>query len=50
MMAVDEMYGDLPLLEKDRYWDASDPRAPYTAATVFLLHQPNFQGSTFDMK
>ncbi|XP_028573210.2 bestrophin-2a [Podarcis muralis] len=49
MMAVDEMYGDLPLLEKDRYWDASNPRAPYTAATVFLLQQPSFQGSTFDM-
>ncbi|XP_034647648.1 bestrophin-2 [Trachemys scripta elegans] len=49
MMAVDEMYDDLPLLEKDRYWDASNPRAPYTAATIFLLHQPSFQGSTFDM-
>ncbi|XP_013914540.1 PREDICTED: bestrophin-2 [Thamnophis sirtalis] len=50
MMAVDEMYGDLPLLEKDRYWDASNPRAPYTAATVFLLQQPSFQGSTFDVR
>ncbi|XP_054832020.1 bestrophin-2 [Eublepharis macularius] len=49
MMAVDEMYEDLPLLEKDRYWDASNPRAPYTAATVSMLHQPSFQGSTFDM-
>uniref|UniRef100_A0A8C8VPS7 Bestrophin homolog n=1 Tax=Pelusios castaneus TaxID=367368 RepID=A0A8C8VPS7_9SAUR len=49
MMAVDEMYDDLPLLEKDRYWDASNPRAPYTAATVFLLHHPSFQGSTFDI-
>ncbi|KAL8211712.1 UNVERIFIED_CONTAM: Bestrophin-2 [Gekko kuhli] len=49
MMAVDEMYGDVPLLEKDRYWDASDPRAPYTAATVSMLHQPSFQGSTFDI-
>nr|XP_056717629.1 bestrophin-2 [Euleptes europaea] len=49
MMAVDEMYGDLPLLEKDRYWDASNPRAPYTAATVSMLHQPSFQGSTFDI-
>ncbi|XP_061472709.1 bestrophin-2 isoform X2 [Rhineura floridana] len=49
MMAVDEMYGDLPLLEKDRYWDASNPRAPYTAATVFQLQQPSFQGSTFDI-
>uniref|UniRef100_A0ACB8EJ82 Bestrophin-2 n=1 Tax=Sphaerodactylus townsendi TaxID=933632 RepID=A0ACB8EJ82_9SAUR len=49
MMVVDEMYGDLPLLEKDRYWDASNPRAPYTAATVSMLHQPSFQGSTFDI-
>ncbi|XP_029440972.1 bestrophin-2 [Rhinatrema bivittatum] len=49
MMAVDEMYNDLPLLVRDRYWDDSDPRAPYTAATLFCLQQPSFQGSTFDM-
>ncbi|XP_038627302.1 bestrophin-2 [Tachyglossus aculeatus] len=49
MLAVDEMYDDLPMLEKDRYWDAANARAPYTAATLFLLHQPSFQGSTFDI-
>ncbi|KYO27169.1 bestrophin-1 [Alligator mississippiensis] len=49
MLAVDEMYEDLPLLERDRYWDAANPRAPYTAATAFLLQQPRFQGSTFDI-
>ncbi|XP_069460221.1 bestrophin-2a [Ambystoma mexicanum] len=49
MMAVDEMYADLPTLEKDRYWNDSNPRPPYTAATLFLLQQPSFQGSTFDM-
>ncbi|XP_075061151.1 bestrophin-2a isoform X2 [Mixophyes fleayi] len=49
MMAVDEMYGDVPLLVKDRYWNDSDPRPPYTAATIFQKHQPSFQGSTFDM-
>ncbi|KAM8972506.1 bestrophin-2a [Pelodytes ibericus] len=49
MLAVDEMYLDIPLLEKDRYWDDSEPCPPYTAATLFQKHQPSFQGSTFDM-
>lgn len=49
MMAVDEMYGDLPVMERDRYWDDSNPRPPYTAATLFVLRKPSFQGSTFDM-
>ncbi|KAK7929552.1 hypothetical protein WMY93_005947 [Mugilogobius chulae] len=49
MMAVDEMYGDLPLMQRDRYWNDSNPRPPYTAATVFVLRKPSFQGSTFDM-
>ncbi|XP_053572006.1 bestrophin-2 [Bombina bombina] len=49
MLAVDEMYSDIPLLEKDRYWNDSDPRPPYTAATLFQKHHPSFQGSTFDM-
>ncbi|MEQ2262873.1 hypothetical protein XENORESO_000146 [Xenotaenia resolanae] len=49
MMAVDEMYGDLPMMERDRYWNDSNPRPPYTAATLFVLRKPSFQGSTFDM-
>ncbi|XP_023806004.1 bestrophin-2 [Oryzias latipes] len=49
MMAVDEMYGDLPVMERDRYWNDSNPRPPYTAATLFGLRKPSFQGSTFDM-
>ncbi|XP_075392873.1 bestrophin-2a [Tenrec ecaudatus] len=49
MLAVDEMYDDLAVLEKDLYWDATEARAPYTAATAFLLHQPSFLGSTFDI-
>ncbi|XP_053319844.1 bestrophin-2 [Spea bombifrons] len=49
MMAVDEMYSDVPLLVKDRYWNDSDPHPPYTAATIFQKHLPSFQGSTFDM-
>ncbi|XP_004872440.1 bestrophin-2 [Heterocephalus glaber] len=49
MLAVDEMYDDLAMLEKDLYWDAAEARAPYTAATAFLMQQPSFQGSTFDI-
>ncbi|XP_006874316.1 PREDICTED: bestrophin-2 [Chrysochloris asiatica] len=49
MLAVDEMYDDLAMLEKDLYWDATEARAPYTAATAFLLQQPSFLGSTFDI-
>ncbi|XP_007246772.3 bestrophin-2 [Astyanax mexicanus] len=49
MMAVDEMFGDLPMMERDRYWNDSNPRPPYTAATLFVLRKPSFQGSTFDM-
>lgn len=49
MMAVDEMYGDLPKMERDRYWNDSNPRPPYTAATLSVLRKPSFQGSTFDM-
>ncbi|XP_019519682.1 PREDICTED: bestrophin-2 [Hipposideros armiger] len=49
MLAVDEMYDDLAMLEKDLYWDAAEARAPYTAATAFQRQQPSFQGSTFDI-
>ncbi|XP_066204164.1 bestrophin-2a isoform X1 [Saccopteryx leptura] len=49
MLAVDEMYDELAMLEKDLYWDAVETRAPYTAATAFLMQQPSFQGSTFDI-
>ncbi|KAE8620053.1 hypothetical protein XENTR_v10010084 [Xenopus tropicalis] len=49
MLAVDEMYSDVPPMEKDRYWNHSDPRPPYTAATLFQKHMPSFQGSTFNM-
>ncbi|XP_068130323.1 bestrophin-2a [Hyperolius riggenbachi] len=49
MLAVDEMYSDVPFLVKDRYWNDSEPRPPYTAATLFQKYQPSFQGSTFDM-
>ncbi|XP_074786270.1 bestrophin-2a isoform X3 [Athene noctua] len=48
MLAVDELYGEVPALERDRYWDAASPRAPYTAAAA-PLRQPPFRGSAFDV-
>ncbi|XP_075434315.1 bestrophin-2a-like [Ascaphus truei] len=49
MLAVDEMYADLPTMEKDHYWDDAEPRAPYTVGTITQRDAPTFQGSTFDI-
>lgn len=48
MLAVDELYGEVPALERDRYWDTPSARAPYTAAAA-PLRQPPFRGSAFDV-
>uniref|UniRef100_A0A8D2IY70 Bestrophin homolog n=1 Tax=Varanus komodoensis TaxID=61221 RepID=A0A8D2IY70_VARKO len=48
LMAVDEMHQDLPILQKDPYWNESDPQPPYTAATA-EYKRPSFLGSTFDI-
>lgn len=51
MLAVDELYGDVPPLERDLYWDSvCPPRPPYTAATAAQLRLPNFRGSAFDVQ
>ncbi|XP_072903816.1 bestrophin-4-like isoform X2 [Hemitrygon akajei] len=47
LLAVDEMHQNLPALEKDKYWDDSDPKPPYTVATTEHW-KPSFHGSTFD--
>ncbi|KAH0621057.1 hypothetical protein JD844_022069 [Phrynosoma platyrhinos] len=49
LMAVDEMHRDLPTLQKDLYWNESDPQPPYTAATADYK-KPSFLGSTFDIR
>ncbi|XP_053142597.1 bestrophin-1 [Hemicordylus capensis] len=48
LMAVDEMHQDVPTLQKDPYWNESDPQPPYTAATA-EYKRPSFMGSTFDI-
>ncbi|XP_075433667.1 bestrophin-2a-like [Ascaphus truei] len=49
MLAVDEMYADLPLMERDRHWDDLEPRAPYTVATSSQRDSSSYQGSTSHM-
>uniref|UniRef100_A0A8D0C3K9 Bestrophin homolog n=1 Tax=Salvator merianae TaxID=96440 RepID=A0A8D0C3K9_SALMN len=48
LMAVDEMHQDLPILQKDPYWNEPDPQPPYTAATADYK-KTSFLGSTFDI-
>ncbi|KAJ6652216.1 hypothetical protein lerEdw1_012982 [Lerista edwardsae] len=49
LMAVDEMHQDVPTLQKDPYWNESDPQPPYTAATA-EYKRSSFLGSTFDIR
>lgn len=48
LLAVDEMHQNLPPLEKDIYWNDSDPQPPYTASTL-ETRRPSFMGSAFDI-
>ncbi|XP_074854110.1 bestrophin-1-like isoform X2 [Carettochelys insculpta] len=48
LIAVDDMHQDLPLMEKDLYWNESYPQPPYTAATA-EYKRTSFLGSTFDI-
>ncbi|XP_078264223.1 bestrophin-4 [Rhinoraja longicauda] len=48
-LSVDDMYLNLPALEKDKYWNNTAPQPPYTIATASETHKPSFLGSTFDM-
>uniref|UniRef100_A0A8C0JBJ1 Bestrophin homolog n=1 Tax=Chelonoidis abingdonii TaxID=106734 RepID=A0A8C0JBJ1_CHEAB len=49
LLAVDDMHQDLPLMEKDLYWNESYPQPPYTAATA-EYKRTSFLGSTFDIR
>ncbi|KAM7084337.1 bestrophin-1 [Molossus nigricans] len=48
LLAVDEMYRDLPPLERDMYWNDPEPQPPYTAASA-QSRRPSFFGSTFNI-
>ncbi|XP_075061441.1 bestrophin-3 isoform X2 [Mixophyes fleayi] len=48
LLAVDEMYMNLPKMNRDIYWNDSDVRPPYTlAAADYCI--PSFLGSTVHM-
>ncbi|XP_063294586.1 bestrophin-1 [Pelobates fuscus] len=48
LLAVDEMHQNLPPLEKDLYWNDSDPQPPYTTSTA-ETRRPSYMGSAFDI-
>ncbi|XP_044157895.1 bestrophin-4 [Bufo gargarizans] len=49
-LSVDDMYQNLPPMEKDKYWDEQSALPPYTVATAADNMKPLFMGSTFDMR
>ncbi|KAM6217659.1 bestrophin-4 [Rhynchocyon petersi] len=50
LLSVDDMYQNLPLAEKDPYWDEDLAQPPYTVATVSETLRPSFLGSTFNLR
>ncbi|XP_051917843.1 bestrophin-2 [Hippocampus zosterae] len=48
LLSVDEMYDSFPLVEKDMYWNESEPRPPYTTASADHC-KPSFMGSALDI-
>ncbi|XP_053741669.1 bestrophin-2 isoform X1 [Synchiropus splendidus] len=48
LLSVDEMYDSLPVVERDMYWNESEPQPPYTAASA-EHRKPSFMGSALDV-
>uniref|UniRef100_A0A3P8VAL5 Bestrophin homolog n=1 Tax=Cynoglossus semilaevis TaxID=244447 RepID=A0A3P8VAL5_CYNSE len=48
LLSVDEMFDSLPLVERDMYWNESEPQPPYTAASA-EHRKPSFLGSALDI-
>lgn len=49
LLSVDEMYDNLPVVERDMYWNESEPQPPYTAASA-EHRKPSFMGSALDIR
>ena len=49
LLVVDEMYDGVPQVERDKYWDESEPQPPYTAASA-EHKKPSFMGSALDIR
>uniref|UniRef100_A0A8C5N9M4 Bestrophin homolog n=1 Tax=Gouania willdenowi TaxID=441366 RepID=A0A8C5N9M4_GOUWI len=48
LLSVDEMYDSLPHVERDMYWNESEPQPPYTTASA-EHRKPSFMGSALDI-
>ncbi|KAF7659860.1 hypothetical protein LDENG_00292150 [Lucifuga dentata] len=48
LLCVDDMYDSLPVVERDMYWNESEPQPPYTAASA-EHRKPSFMGSALDI-
>ncbi|XP_036391467.1 bestrophin-2 [Megalops cyprinoides] len=48
LLSVDEMYDSVPLMERDKYWNESEPQPPYTTASA-EHRKPSFMGSALDI-
>lgn len=49
LLSVDEMYDNFPLVERDVYWNESEPQPPYTTASA-EHRKPSFMGSALDIR
>ncbi|XP_056149449.1 bestrophin-4 isoform X2 [Lampris incognitus] len=49
MLAVDDMYQNLPLAVKDKHWLQGNFSIPYTISTAAESLKPAFKGSTYNM-
>ncbi|XP_074077686.1 bestrophin-4 [Macrotis lagotis] len=50
LLSVDDMYGNLPPVGRDRYWGEAAVQPPYTEASAADSLRPSFLGSTFNLR
>ncbi|XP_004599398.2 bestrophin-1 [Ochotona princeps] len=48
LISVDNMHQNVPMLERDIYWNDPEPQPPYTVAS-FHSRRSSFMGSTFNI-
>uniref|UniRef100_A0AAR2L0Y5 Bestrophin homolog n=1 Tax=Pygocentrus nattereri TaxID=42514 RepID=A0AAR2L0Y5_PYGNA len=49
LLSVDDMYDLVPVVERDKYWNESEPQPPYTAASA-EHRKPSYMGSALDIR
>uniref|UniRef100_A0A4W4GJ56 Bestrophin homolog n=1 Tax=Electrophorus electricus TaxID=8005 RepID=A0A4W4GJ56_ELEEL len=48
LLSVDEMYDLVPVVERDQYWNETEPQPPYTVASA-EHRKPSYMGSALDI-